>query len=274
MYAGASVASVLFPAILNHYRNTFGLQNGLLLFGVILLNLTVISFLMEKPTPGDEQRTETPPPSVEQDTISHPRGVMAYFKTLLLTEAPPDATTDLEIKIFRCPMYYVILVSWTVFKYSLEVFYATLNDYATDKGGTFGQSVSISAMTATTDIAGGLLLPLIADKNLITRSALVALNYLFLAVSLMTLTVANEMNQFTLACLLVTACLGCGTTMYGVLLADYITRHRLPLGYHLVGLVAGSLFMAKPFLVGERLLNLLFSLESLTRVKRKTHVHA
>lgn len=253
MYAGASVSSVLFPEILNHYRNTFGLQKGLVLFGIILVNLTVISFLMKNPALCSRPPTKVQPQPNANSIVLKPRKLVSFLKHFRNNEVPLFERSILETKIFRCPMYYVILVSWTVFQYSSDVFYATLNDYATDKGGSFGDSVSISAMIATTDIAGGLLFPLIADKNLISRSALLTLNYFFLAVVLMALTVADQMSQFTAVCLLVSACLGCGTTMYGVLLADY-KQDRQPIGYHVVGLVSGSLFMAKPFLIGEYLL--------------------
>ncbi|CAN7987020.1 unnamed protein product [Ixodes hexagonus] len=246
MYAGSSLASVFFPEMLFFFKNIFGFKNSLFLLGVVLTNLTFIVFLMAKTRPPRENAQQEPPRrivfTVHSATLPEPprHGENRSLEDLLMQES----------KVFSCPMYYVILATWVAFNYSVEVFQGTVNDYATDKGSSLGESVSIVSIISTTDVLGGVCLPMLVDLKCVRRSVLLTVNYFFLAVALMLLPQAGSPSHFLAACLFISAFMGCGTTMYGLLLADYANQSGLPFGYGVVGVITGSLFVAKPFLVG------------------------
>ncbi|KAK8778529.1 hypothetical protein V5799_020129 [Amblyomma americanum] len=147
-------------------------------------------------------------------------------------------------------MYYVIVVTWIVFNYCFDVFIGTIDDYATDKQMGFLRTISIMPILSTTDIFGGVCLPVLVDKGLVSRSALLSTTYMGLGVTTALLPVMNDFLPFVGMCLLLAMFMGCGNAMYGVLQSDYIRQDRLPVSYGAAGFVAGVLLIAKPFVIG------------------------
>ncbi|CAN8015667.1 unnamed protein product, partial [Ixodes persulcatus] len=245
MYAGSSLASVFFPEMLLYFKEIFGFRNSLSLLGVVLTSLTFIVFLLAKPPTSSENVEEGPPGRI-----------VFTIHSATQTETPTDGEKSVdnllmrESKVFSCPMYYVILATCVAFNYSVDVFQGTVNDYATDKGRSLGESVSIVSIISTTDILGGVFLPMLVDRKYVRRSVMLTVNYFLLAVALALLPLADSMNDFLVACLFISAFMGCGTTMYGVLQADYVSQNSLPFSYGVMGVLTGLLFVAKPFLVG------------------------
>ncbi|KAH6931972.1 hypothetical protein HPB50_001862 [Hyalomma asiaticum] len=155
-----------------------------------------------------------------------------------------------EGRVFRLPMYYVIVVTWILFNYCFDVFIGTIDDYATDKQMGFLRTVSILPILSVTDIFGGVCLPALVDKELFSRSGLLSTTYFGLGVTTALLPVMTTFLPFVGICLVLTMFMGCGNAMYGVLQADYIRQDRLPVSYGTAGFVAGVLLIAKPFVIG------------------------
>ncbi|KAH9377468.1 hypothetical protein HPB48_000685 [Haemaphysalis longicornis] len=60
MYAGAAASAIVFPYLLEYTTQLFGFRLCLLIFGLLLVNLTVITFLLDKKTwiKGTQQRQD------------------------------------------------------------------------------------------------------------------------------------------------------------------------------------------------------------------------
>ncbi|XP_075539876.1 monocarboxylate transporter 5-like [Dermacentor variabilis] len=268
MYAGAAASAMVFPYLLEYTTHVFGFRLSLVIFGLILVNLTIITLLLDRNSwvdnatigqeaiPGfiicnDERATRgslyksTSDGRVSSQTAVHAESGSAE-------PGSPSHTNIIlrEGRVFSCPMYYVILGTWILFNYCFDMFIGTIDDYATDKQLGFLKTISILPIISTTDIFGGVCLPALVDKGLLSRSALLSTTYLGLGVTTALLPVMTAFLPFVGVCLVLSMFMGSGNAMYGVLQADYIRQDRLPVSYGTAGFVAGILLIAKPFVIG------------------------
>ncbi|CAN7941386.1 unnamed protein product, partial [Ixodes hexagonus] len=152
--------------------------------------------------------------------------------------------------VLRLPMYYVIVVSWLIMSYLLDIFTTTLFDYAVDKGASESNALSVISYSSLADLVGRILLPLLADHNLLRRSTLTSCNFFMLGTALTCLPLVTSYGVLVGVMAAVSCFLGCGVSMCVVLLADYVGLENLEVSYALMGLSCGPLLFAKPFFVG------------------------
>nr|XP_054923463.1 uncharacterized protein LOC126525290 [Dermacentor andersoni] len=303
MYAGAAASAMVFPYLLEYTTHVFGFRLSLVIFGLILVNLTIITLLLDRNSwvdsaatrqeaiPGfiiwnddfllfliflaltrlsvrefrgasgvlevsgvPRERPRTARGSLYKSTSDgRVSSTTAVHEESSLPEPGSPSHTNIilrEGRVFSCPMYYVILGTWILFNYCFDMFIGTIDDYATDKQLGFLKTISILPIISTTDIFGGVCLPALVDKGLLSRSALLSTTYLGLGVTTALLPVMTAFLPFVGVCLVLAMFMGSGNAMYGVLQADYIRQDRLPVSYGTAGFVAGILLIAKPFVIG------------------------
>ncbi|KAH9377329.1 hypothetical protein HPB48_016058 [Haemaphysalis longicornis] len=153
--------------------------------------------------------------------------------------------------VLKCPMFYVVLVTYIIYNYNFDVFMTTVPDFAIDRGTSVVDAVGLVPLFSITDTVGRLGLPVLADRGYLRRSTLVMFNYLLMGMCLFALPWATSYASILLVCLCEATFVGCGMTMYPALMAEYIGLDRLPISYGIVGTIAGPLFLLKPFLIGE-----------------------
>ncbi|CAN8002143.1 unnamed protein product, partial [Ixodes hexagonus] len=251
MFAGATMSSFVFPMLLFYLRETFDFQYCLLIFGAILLHLIPISLLFRKPPwtrKGDavESRSSTIP-TIEGSLAQRCSRATCVSKG---DDKKLPGIRRKALDILKIPIFYAILVTWTVMCYNEDLFLTTIVDFAKDHGASTAAAVPLISYLSITDTLGRVFLPLIADRNILRRSSLVAANALLTALSVGLLPQANSTTSLTIVTLLAACFNGCGMTMYGVLLADYIGIDKLHISYTLAGLLCGPLLFLKPLLVG------------------------
>ncbi|CAN7985338.1 unnamed protein product, partial [Ixodes hexagonus] len=182
--------------------------------------LSTPNFLKETPTDTDESAAEQIP----------------FFQVVQL--------------VLRLPIYYVISLSWLILCYVLDIFTATLFDYAVDKRTAEYSAVSLLSYSSLADLLGRILLPLLADHNYLNRSTLTACNCFMMCAAVSCLSLVTSYGALVEVTVAVSCSLGCGVSMSGVLLADYVGLDKLEVSYGLMGLLCGSLLFVKPFFVG------------------------
>ncbi|XP_049520692.1 uncharacterized protein LOC119444784 [Dermacentor silvarum] len=256
MYAGAAASAMVFPYMLEYTTHIFGLRLCLVIFGLILVNLTVITLLLDRNFwVGNDASRRGLRGSLYNSTIagrvtSSP-SVVNLESGLPVSGSPSHTNIILhEGRVFSCPMYFVILGTWILYYYCFDMFISTIDDYATDKQMGFLRTISILPILSTTDIFGGVCLPVLVDKGLLSRSALLSTTYLGLGATTALLPVMTAVLPFVGVCLVFAMFMGSGNAMYGVLQADYIRQDQLPVSYGTADFFAGVLLIAKPFVIG------------------------
>uniref|UniRef100_G3MSM7 Major facilitator superfamily (MFS) profile domain-containing protein n=1 Tax=Amblyomma maculatum TaxID=34609 RepID=G3MSM7_AMBMU len=247
MFAGSTVSAFIYPYVLLFLRNMYGFRNSLLLFGAILMNMFAFSLAFREP------------PWVRSERTNRKHSVESRRPSLFTIELEPHKKPKISTSravlqnirgVFKCAMFYVLLVTWLVLCYILDIFFATVVDLALDKGVSLPDAVSLIPYFSVTDLVGRVFLPLLADRKYLRRATLMLLNYTLLGVSVLCLPFTSGFATLLCACLAVAMFMGCGMTMQSVLMADYLGLERLAVGYSITGAICGPLLTAKPPFVG------------------------
>lgn len=256
MFMGSILSSLVIPQVLFFLEKSYGFDGCLLIFGALLLHLVPISFLLR----SDSSTATAPQYDPRQEVLAEKRDVNLNIKDIVQSEhrsRTSSSCTERKLgvlesatQVLRLPMFYVILVTWTVMCYNEDIFLTTIVDFAVDKGVAKHLAVPLLSYLSITDAIGRIGLPLLADRNVIRRSTLVGCNAALTAASIAILPEANSYALLVVATLLAACFNGCGMTMHGVLMADYIGMDNLPVGYGVAGILVVPLLLIKPLLIG------------------------
>ncbi|KAL1450321.1 hypothetical protein MTO96_043940, partial [Rhipicephalus appendiculatus] len=126
----------------------------------------------------------------------------------------------------------------------------TVVDFAIDRGSTVTSAVNIVPLFSITDTVGRLGLPVLADRGYIRRSTLAMLE------------LYTHGGQHARAAFFIVLHKHAGGVyvhsnvsraavfpLYPALMAEYVGIERLPIGYGIVGTVAGPLYLFNPLFI-------------------------
>ncbi|KAH6947292.1 hypothetical protein HPB50_018200 [Hyalomma asiaticum] len=152
--------------------------------------------------------------------------------------------------LFRNPMLYVLVATFTMSEYIMSTFEMTLLDYSLDKGCSRKEAEPVITYVAAAELLGRLTLPLLWDCAQLPRNTLVAL---CLTVTAASLAVLPHLTAFghVVAIGVVTGCsCGCAVALKPVLLSDHLGVQMLPLCWGIAGLAMIPFYFGGSFLIG------------------------
>ncbi|XP_075542439.1 monocarboxylate transporter 12-like isoform X1 [Dermacentor variabilis] len=153
-------------------------------------------------------------------------------------------------EVFKCSMFYTLIVTWLVLCYNTDIFFSTIVDLALDKGVPLREAVTLIPYFSITDLVGRVFLPLLADRKYLRRTTLMVVNYILLGATVVSVPFTDRYVALVGASLCVAMFMGCGMTMHSVMMADYLGLERLAVGYSIMGAICGPLLLGKPPVVG------------------------
>ncbi|CAN7987018.1 unnamed protein product, partial [Ixodes hexagonus] len=254
MFAGSTTSSFVFPRLLLFLKETYNFRNCLILLGAILMNMTVVGMLLKEPRwakkPHHQRRMSFIPETVLYSVEDDPSRANKDASQHIPNQSSPRTVAQQVTKIFKSIMFYVLLASWLVLNYNFDVFFATLIDFAIDKGISLSDALSLLSYLSITDLLGRVFLPLLADRKYVRRSTLSLLNFLCMGTGIVVLPLVTSYASLLAVCLFTAMFMGSAITMHGVLMADYIGLERLAVAYSIVGAVCGPVLIGKAPFVG------------------------
>ncbi|KAH7955578.1 hypothetical protein HPB52_001384 [Rhipicephalus sanguineus] len=257
MYTGCTASAFIFPRLLLFLANTYGFQGSMLIFGGIVMHASALALLLKNPGWARSKSKLQKPPHGE----AKPGIFTVESKEKSITEVSqkpatidnqrrPDPTSlAYGVTVMRSPMLYVILFTYIVLNFNFGVFVTTVVDFAVDRGSTVASAVNIVPLFSITDTVGRLGLPVLADRGYIRRSTLAMLNYILMAASMFALPFSSSYAGMLAVCMCIALFQGCGIPLYPALMAEYVGIERLPIGYGIVGTVAGPLYLLNPLFI-------------------------
>ncbi|CAN7939794.1 unnamed protein product, partial [Ixodes hexagonus] len=168
----------------------------ILILGAVLLNLIPLSTLLshrrralQTNLPGNDNR-EGPKAyghalnsgEMSYGTLKEPASTFESKPSLLKTGA----------ELLRSPVFYVLFVTWLAMYLNQDMILTTVVDFAEDNGVSESNAAALLSYFSVTDVLGRLLLPLIADKRLVRRCTLSAVNFLVVGLLVAALASANS----------------------------------------------------------------------------------
>ncbi|KAH6932086.1 hypothetical protein HPB50_002841 [Hyalomma asiaticum] len=254
MYTGSTSSAFVFPRLLLFLKETYNFRSSVMIFGAIVMHVTAISFVLKEPVWIRRKKHQE---KVAAQNAKLPVFTIEGGDMKIIAEKPPaeNSTPNSRslrygLTVLKCPMFYVIMLTYIIYNYNFDIFMTTVPDFAVDRGTSVVAAVGLVPLFSITDSVGRLGLPVLADRGYLRRSTLVMINYFLMGLCLLALPLSTSYGAILAICLCVATFVGCGMTMYPAIMAEYVGLERLPISYGIVGTVAGPLFLLKPFLIG------------------------
>lgn len=246
-YAGWSISGLVFPKILSYLEKQYGFRGTLLIFGAISLHVTAMALLLREPDWIKKNGAQRPP-EVVLNTVSQNCDRLSGP-----VKGPSVCLKDFSdvLKLFRTPIFYVIVAGCVVGDFTVTVFSSTIVDNAMDKGASDTQANDIIIYASSAELVGRLLIPVLSDVRLLSRCSLEMISFFLLGTLLLLLPQVTSFATYSAVCVCIAMLLGSITTMKAVLMADYLGIHQISNCHGLVGVAILPVLLCSPSIIGE-----------------------
>ncbi|XP_003746817.1 monocarboxylate transporter 14 [Galendromus occidentalis] len=166
-------------------------------------------------------------------------------------EDVPDPEPELSLReIFCNPLFYLLIVSYLVFTTYTDILFTVIVDLFCDKGVDQPLAIATIPLVSITDMAGRIALPLIADKGIVDRKVVFAINFLCLGASACIIPLVSGYVALTAMFLLVGWFYGSTVVMCTVIVSDLLGVHNLAVANGLICSSVGFIAFGRPAFIG------------------------
>lgn len=249
-HSGGAMSALVFPYILLHLKEGYGIRGTILVFGGIVLHLTVLCQLLREPIWARRRIT---PPVLPNKPVTIVSGSCAGQNRPEATAPSQDSVCETiheTASLFCRPAFYGILTAFLLLDFSKTTVAATIIDYGEDKGFSLRDAESVITYSAPTEIAGFVLLPMLADRQYFDRTYLTVISFILLGVVTALVPECASYGSFTVVFLFLKLLQACVTTMRVILIVDYFGTEKLPTCWGIAGLFSVPLFLLNPSIIG------------------------
>lgn len=290
-YAGPTLASIVYPPLVQVLFEWYGLRGSLLLFGGIMLHAVAGAFLQMEPNPRKAGVASSPYKVVPRDPVpedtecsknqlgnkdvakeevplaSTPHDCGADVQRAVRVQpGAPDTAARLEsgLRLFAAvpnirrnasvllePMFYLICASFAAVLFTMTTYLTVVVDFAVDNGVSRINSVLLISAYSVADLVARLGSGWISDRGFVSRGNMMALNFLVGGLSLFAMPVFTTYAGQVTVAVVYGWATGCTMILVSVLLTEHIGLDRLPVSFGVTSFVAGALCLSRPPLIGH-----------------------
>lgn len=247
MFAGSSMASFVFPKLMEYLIRTYGFKGALLLMGAVVMNAAPFTLFVRRPDWLAEAHASA---AIHEE---FEKKCEISCKTVTPVEqirSKKKGRLREAVDIITLPMFYVFLYSGITFSFSYDCYSSLLTDFAIDKGIPASDAITMTSVAAAGDLLGRIL-PAFAGDHGIDRRALYTSILFFMGVLLLLSPyVYSYYVLFAVGCGIA---FGTGTAivMLPVLGAEYLGVNKVPSMFGIVIALSGMTSFAKPPVIGK-----------------------
>lgn len=265
-YIGGTLVSFIFPPLLVHLNDKFGLHDTLLIVGALTLNAVAGSLLVAKPDDVLGRSRRRQPRAVELKGLGKENGYPEKDEQQPLNKVAQngpqgeqaggseksDRITALlnELSFMKSPIYYVIVVTGVVFAYNLVMFGVTIVDHGISKGLSKWEAAALLSCYGAGDFVGRISSGILSDKKICHRRDIMAVGFLATSGALVGVIYASSMVLLGAASVVFGLTSGSIMILFSVLLVEYFGLKKLPMAIGFHCLVNGLATLPRPFLIG------------------------
>lgn len=244
-FTGVTMATFVFPKLIEYCTTTFGLQGALLIFGAVVLNALAFGLFLRAPL----WIVTTRPGSAEGSNQN--RGPELLQEAKSRTEQKANVGTfRYGLTVFTYPIFYLTMYSFIVYSFGFECYISLFVDFAVDRGVAKPSAVTIISLSAIADVAGRLTLPAAADKGLLTNKALMIICLTSFGALFVVLPYVHSYGLLFAFAFGLAYFVGTGLVLFPLLLAEYLGIQRVSMSYGMVIASAGIFSFIKPSVIG------------------------
>ncbi|KAH7959736.1 hypothetical protein HPB49_013346 [Dermacentor silvarum] len=148
------------------------------------------------------------------------------------------------------PRFYACVLAVVAMDYTMAVFPATIVDYALDKGSSRRDADLSVTYCSPAELFGRIVLPLIGDCRIVSRTTLVSACFFLLAATMLALPATPSFLAYILVCACVTMFTACLIAMKPVVIADYFGIESVATSWGFAGVTLLPLLLCSPYIIG------------------------
>ncbi|CAN7937833.1 unnamed protein product, partial [Ixodes hexagonus] len=254
-YIGETASIVVFPKLLVYLTTTYGFRGMLLILGGILMHTTLFVIPLKEPTSA--KRKSGPlmngpmPTTIDRNADLQTASASALVESETANQSEKSKLFSVRLDDFTRPWLYIMILSAVTTHFTCNIFLTTIIDYALDQGVPVNDGASIIAYSSVPDLLGGLALPILSDKGVLSRESLVMCSHFLLGLFMIILPNSSTFMGILSVSLFIAMFVACVISMKTVLMADHLGIDMVSFAIGLSGLAILPLLMGSPFIVGE-----------------------
>ncbi|CAN7938894.1 unnamed protein product [Ixodes hexagonus] len=245
-FTGVTMATFVFPKLLEYLTDEYGFRGCLLIFGAIIFNALAFSLFLRRP--GWVQPSAIH--STDGSTLKSVNETLEIEGERPVQRNQSRGTFRQALSVFTYPIFYVLMYSFIVYSFGFECYISLFVDFAVDRGVWVSSAVTMLSMSAIADVAGRLTLPMAADKGLLTNRSLITLTFICFGVLFLVLPYVHSYGLLFAIAIALAYFVGTILVLFPVLLAEYLGLGRVSMAYGMVIASAGVFSFAKPSVIG------------------------
>ncbi|KAM7309985.1 monocarboxylate transporter 13-like [Ixodes scapularis] len=242
-YAGGTLVSLMFPPLLLHLHEAYGLRGTLLILSACSLHVTAGCLLAKKP--NDRPRPKSPveePLNTNQGSGGHDKAAKSKGTLISMRK---------ELSFLKNAMYFVVVATSIVYTYNLNVFNVTIVDFAIGRGFSKWEAALLLPSYGTGDLLGRILSGQLSDRKILQRRDVMAASFLVLSASFVALVYSRSLVMLGTTSLVFGMASGSIIILFTVLLVEYFGLEKLPMTIGFISLVIGLATLPRPLLIGH-----------------------
>lgn len=184
---------------------------------------------------------------------SSPPVSCAAKKRVCAKQMRVDSPSLLEhyAKLFRSPMFYVLLIPFMTIDYMLAMVDTTIVEYGIDKGAaTLKDAKQLQTYTAVGQLVGRMVVPFVSDKIASSRCPFTAASLAVAAACLLLISHVKDFTTLAALTAVVGVCEGYLLCIKGVLIGDYLGVETLAAVCGLLGVASVPALLSAPSIIG------------------------
>lgn len=256
-FAGSTMATFVFPKMLEVFADNYGFKGAMLLFGAVGLNSLAFSLFLRQPAwltkrLEAEAKASAAAAKIAAEAANVPKTSLTNgdVSSAAKRASPAVGSFRHALTVFSCPMFYVITYSYMSYIFAFECYISLLVDFATDRGVTFSNAITMLSMSSIADLIGRLALPAAADRGHFTRRTLLTVTFFHLGTLYILLPLASSYASLFAFASAIAFCIGTCMGLFSVLVAEYVGIERQSMAYGMVSAFTGITSLFKPLVVG------------------------
>lgn len=269
-FAGSTLGSFVFPKLIEKLIAWYGFQEAMLIFGAVILNAAAFSLFLRQPhwlkrcgtsveslitVDSTDEKSSAQLPyviPVGRDTDSKDPEAKARLDqaVVVVHEHRRNISLLCGLDVLQIPMLYLVMFSSVAFNLGYDCYNSLLVDFAVDRGIAQSSAVTMTSVSSLADLVGRLGLPVLADRQLLTRRTLMAMVLALVGLMYVIMPQCSGYGSLFALAAAVAFLLGSGVVLFPVILVDCVGLERIAVATGLLTALSATFSFAKPSLIG------------------------
>ncbi|XP_077534896.1 monocarboxylate transporter 1-like isoform X2 [Haemaphysalis longicornis] len=262
--AGTTVCAFVFPSLLAALHSKYGLRGTILIYSGLLMNVTAIALYLWIRARKTERREWKRLQAIYSKRISvisglggsiQPHlescnGITKHSTLTIANDTEEPLTLRQNLAIMKEARFYVVVLGAVVEIYGYTTFLSTIDDYALDKGTSRHDANMAISYATIGELAGYIGVPLLADKNIVSRPTLATTCFVLLSLFYGTVPLTTSLLSYVVVDGFLITFIAAVSAVRCSLMTEFFGPAKVPMYMAATGFLLIPLQLINPTIIG------------------------